>query len=113
MRMRPDEDLKLGKINKIEGLRTDVVNGVGMIAVEWYGSVPEAIRGLEKNTFSGTDYNVPLTVFSTVLSVGFNVWPYLAVFFVAGPPGGIFPAFCLAVWAPAWNLARTLNAPRQ
>jgi hypothetical protein len=80
--------------------------------VEWYGSVSEAIRGLEKNTFSGTDYNVPLTVFSTVLSVGFNVWPYLAVFVVGGPTRWVYLAVCLTLWAAAWNSARTMNAPR-
>jgi len=111
IRMRPDDDLKLGKIIKLAGFRADVVNGVGMIGVEWYGSVHEAIRGLEKNTFSGTDYNVPLTVFSSALSLAFNVWPYLAVFVVSGPTRWIYLAVCLTLWGAAWNSARTMNAP--
>ena len=38
IRMRPDDDLKLGKIIKLAGYRQDVVHGIGMIAVEWYAS---------------------------------------------------------------------------
>ena len=41
IRMRPDDDLKLGKIIKLAGYRQDVVNGTGLIGVEWYASVAE------------------------------------------------------------------------
>lgn len=112
IRMRPDDDLKLGKIIKLAGFRPDVVNGTGLIAVEWYDSVREAIRGLEKNTFSGTDYSVPLTVFSSALSLGFNVWPYLAVFVINGPARWIYLAVCCTLWGAAFNSARSMNARR-
>jgi glycosyltransferase involved in cell wall biosynthesis len=110
IRMRPDDDLKLGKIVKFAGFRQDVVNGTGLISVEWYRSWHEAIRGLEKNTFSGTDYSILLTVVSSAMSLGCNVWPYLGVFVVPGPTRWIYLVACLTLWWAAWMSARGMNA---
>jgi cellulose synthase/poly-beta-1,6-N-acetylglucosamine synthase-like glycosyltransferase len=109
IRMRPDDDLKLGKIIKLAGYRQDVVNGTDMISVEWYGSVREVIQGLEKNAFAGTDYNVFLTVISSAMSLVFNVWPFLAVFIVPSPTCWIYLAVCLTLWYSAWSMARGMN----
>jgi cellulose synthase/poly-beta-1,6-N-acetylglucosamine synthase-like glycosyltransferase len=109
IRMRPDDDLKLGKIVKLAGYRQDVVNGTGLIGVEWYASLAETIRGLEKNAFSGTDYSVFLTVVSSAISLCFNVWPYFAVFVVTGPTRWIYLAVCLTLWWMAWMSARGMN----
>jgi cellulose synthase/poly-beta-1,6-N-acetylglucosamine synthase-like glycosyltransferase len=85
IRMRPDDDMKLGKLVKMNGYRQDLVHGTGLIEVEWYSSVREVIVGLEKNAFSGVDYRIGLTVASSLYSLAFNVWPYLAVWIVPGP----------------------------
>ena len=111
IRMRPDDDLKLGKIIKRAGYRQDVVNGSGMIVVEWYRSVGELIRGLEKNAFAGADYSIPLTVFSSFLSLLFNVWPFLAVFLMPSPTRWIYLAVCITLWSGAWLTARGMRAP--
>ena len=111
IRMRPDDDLKLGKIIKLGGHRQDAINAVGMITVDWYHSTSEMIRGLEKNAFSGTDYNVFLTVFSASLSLLFNVWPYLAVFLVPGPTRWIYAGVCLVLWGMACLAAKNIGAP--
>ena len=76
IRMRPDDDLKLGKIVKLAHHRQDLVDATGMISLEMYRSVGELVHGLEKNAFSGADYSVPLTVFSSLLSLLFGVWPF-------------------------------------
>jgi cellulose synthase/poly-beta-1,6-N-acetylglucosamine synthase-like glycosyltransferase len=109
IRMRPDDDLKLGKIVKLGGYRQDVVNGTGLIGVEWYASLGETIRGLEKNAFSGADYSVSLTVISSAMALLFNVWPYLAVFVVPSPTRWIYLIVCLTVWWIAWMSARGMN----
>jgi hypothetical protein len=109
IRMRPDDDLKLGKIIKLAGYRQDIVHGNGLIGVEWYASVAETIRGLEKNTFSGTDYSVFLTVFSSGLSLLCNVWPFLGVFLVPAPTRWIYAVACLTIWSLAWLSARGMN----
>lgn len=111
IQMRPDDDLKLGKIIKLAGHRQDVVHGQGMIRVEWYQSVAELMQGLEKNAFAGADYSVPLTVFSSGLSLLFNVWPFVAVFVVPGPTRWVYAAVCLTLWLMAWLMALGMKAP--
>lgn len=82
--MRPDDDLKLGKLLKREGHRQDLVFGRGMISVEWYASVREAVRGLEKNAFAGLEYSVAAVLGSTLSLLVLGVWPFLAVWVTDG-----------------------------
>jgi glycosyltransferase involved in cell wall biosynthesis len=109
IRMRPDDDLKLGKIVKLAHYRQDLVDATGMLSLEMYRSVGELIRGLEKNAFSGADYNVSLTVFSSLLSLLFLVWPYFAVFIVSGSARWVYVTVCLSLWLMAWGSARTMK----
>ena len=60
--LRPDDDLKLGKIIKRGGFRQNVAYAPEFLVVEWYASLGEAIRGLEKNTFAGCDYRVGMVL---------------------------------------------------
>ena len=109
--MRPDDDLKLGKIIKAAGYQQDLVDSNGLLSLEMYGSVRELIHGLEKNMFSGTDYNVPLTVFSSLLSLACNVWPFIALFFIPPPTFWLYVAVCLTLWATALGSARVMQVP--
>jgi len=111
IRMRPDDDLKLGKIIKRAGHRQDVVHGTGLITVEWYASLAELLSGLEKNTFSTLDYNPWLNALTSVPPLMFNVWPYVAVFVVPGPARWINLAVCLLLWWMAIATARAMRAP--
>jgi cellulose synthase/poly-beta-1,6-N-acetylglucosamine synthase-like glycosyltransferase len=111
IRMRPDDDLKLGKILKLSGQRQHLLHGTGLISVEWYRTVDELVRGLEKNAFAGADYRVGLTVFSSLLSLLFNVWPFLAVFVVSGPARWLYLVVCLALWFMAWLMAVGMRLP--
>jgi glycosyltransferase involved in cell wall biosynthesis len=110
IRMRPDDDLKLGKIIKLAGHRQDFVDCTGLLSVEMYPSVRELVRGLEKNSFSVAEYSVPLTVLSTLLLLLFFVWPFVAVFVVHGPTRWIYLAACLSMLAMAWGSARAMRA---
>jgi hypothetical protein len=49
--MRPDDDIKLGKLVKKRGFHQDVVYGRDLIIVDWYASPGELIDGLMKNAF--------------------------------------------------------------
>ena len=109
--MRPDDDLKLGKIVKLNGYRQDLVHGIGMISVEWYGSLSEMIRGLEKNAFAAAEYSIWFTVFSSMLSLLFNVWPFIGMFVVPAPLCWIYLAIALSLLLMAWFAARGMNAP--
>lgn len=77
--LRPDDDLKLGKIIKRAGYRQNVAYAPEFLAVEWYASLGEAIRGLEKNTFAGCDYRVGVVLGGVVVQLIFGLWPYLAL----------------------------------
>ena len=77
--MRPDDDVKLGKVLKLSGARQQLADGRGIIAVAWYDSLGEMIRGLRKNMFAGIDYSVPMLLLATVATLLLNVWPFVAL----------------------------------
>jgi len=84
IRLRPDDDIKLGKIIKKGGFRQDVAYAPEFLAVEWYASVSEAVKGLEKNAFSGADYSIPLVLCGAILHTLCSVWPFAALFLTSG-----------------------------
>lgn len=92
IRMRPDDDIKLGKIIKRAGFRQDVTFAPEFLSVEWYSSLPDVIRGLEKNAFSGADYNVALVLFGAFFHATCSVWPYVAIFVTSGATRAVYAA---------------------
>jgi glycosyltransferase involved in cell wall biosynthesis len=82
--MRPDDDVKLGKILKRAGYRQEMILGMGLLSVEWYSSLRELIDGLMKNTFAGIDYSVPKSIGAGLTVLLFNVWPFVALFVLRG-----------------------------
>jgi glycosyltransferase involved in cell wall biosynthesis len=104
--MRPDDDLKLGKLMKKHGFRQEFVFGLGALRVEWYASIRELIQGLMKNAFSGVDYRVWVVVVSTVMQLLTLVWPFLALFLTSGATRWLNLAAVLVLLALCW-----INAP--
>lgn len=90
--MRPDDDLKLGKLLKRAGHRQEVLVGRGLVSVEWYPSLGEAVRGLEKNSFAALEYSVPAVVGSVLAMLLLNVWPFVAALVVEGPARWLYAA---------------------
>jgi glycosyltransferase involved in cell wall biosynthesis len=90
IRLRPDDDIKLGKIIKKGGFRSDVAYGPDFLSVEWYSSLGEVIKGLEKNAFSGCDYRISLAAIGIIFHLLATVWPYLAIFLTGGITRGIY-----------------------
>jgi hypothetical protein len=84
IRMRPDDDLMLGKLLKKCGARQDLAFGTGLIHVEWYATLGEAARGLEKNTFAGAGYSVWKVIGSTLGLLAAYVWPFAALLVTGG-----------------------------
>jgi len=104
--MRPDDDLKLGKLLKKNGFRPEFIFAQGLMRVEWYSSVRELIQGLMKNAFSGVDYRVWVVALSTVFQLIFLVWPFLAVFLTSGPTRWLNLGSALVLVGLCW-----INAP--
>jgi glycosyltransferase involved in cell wall biosynthesis len=84
IRLRPDDDIKLGKILKKGGFHQGAAYAPEFLAVEWYPSISEAIRGLEKNAFSGADYNIPVVICGGIVHSLCSVWPFMALFLTSG-----------------------------
>jgi hypothetical protein len=84
IRMRPDDDLKLGKLVKLHGLRQGFVSATGHVRVEWYHTLGGAVRGLRKNAFSGVEYQLWAVVLSTTFHLLLFCWPFLALLLTGG-----------------------------
>ena len=82
--MRPDDDMRLGKLVKKNGYKQNVLFGEGMLRVEWYSSVREMIIGLSKNFFAGANYNVIIVLGWSVCLFMVFVFPLIAVFVTSG-----------------------------
>jgi glycosyltransferase involved in cell wall biosynthesis len=92
VKLRPDDDVMLGKILKQNGSQQEIVDARGDVEVEWYSSLPEAIDGLMKNAFSGLRYSVLRLMAASVFLFGMNVLPFLAIFFTRGTTQLLFGA---------------------
>ncbi|MDB5062129.1 MAG: glycosyltransferase [Mucilaginibacter sp.] len=68
IRLRPDDDLKLGYTIKKHGLRSDALSGEHYICLEWYKSISQFINGLMKNAFAVTDYNVTRVIVGMIIT---------------------------------------------
>ena len=82
--LRPDDDLRFGKLVKDDGYRQDVLNGRGMVTLEWYRSVAELIDGLMKNMFAGMGYRVSLVIAATLAALVMHIWPWIGVWVTGG-----------------------------
>ncbi|HEX5727685.1 MAG TPA: glycosyltransferase family 2 protein [Longimicrobiaceae bacterium] len=82
--LRPDDDMKLGKLVKKHGFRSAFADAAELLSVEWYRTLGELVRGLRKNGFAGVDYRLSLVVLGTVGQLTMFFWPFVAVFVTAG-----------------------------
>lgn len=82
--LRPDDDVKLGKLLKRAGFRTELFTGVEALECQWHFSLSSCLRGLEKSVLPGFDYNLWLAAFAFSMNLAFHALPFFLVFF-AGP----------------------------
>jgi len=83
--LRPDDDMMLAKLIKRARFHADVLLGMEMIEVQWYASLGDLVRGLEKNAFAGLNYEIPAVIASLLLQLSLQVWPFIAVLVTSGP----------------------------
>ncbi len=110
--MRPDDDVKLGKIIKHGGYCQRILSGAGMIRVPWYSSVGELVSGMEKNAFSGVDYRITMVVLATAALLVVDVWPFFAIWILAGPARYLYLATVLTLLGHALQTAVQLRQSR-
>jgi len=90
IRLRPDDDLRLGRLLKRRGFRQEALFGADDVAVEWYPDVSTAVKGLEKNAFAGMGYSVWRVAGLVIALLVTNVMPFAALPFVTGAPRVLF-----------------------
>ncbi|MFN8006502.1 MAG: glycosyltransferase family 2 protein [Terriglobia bacterium] len=93
--MRPDDDMKLGKLVKKMGFSQGFLMGNRLISVEWYSSVKNLIQGMMKNSFAGVNYRVSLVIAATLGQLVIFVWPFIAVLLARGPSRWVYLAIIL------------------
>ncbi|KIL49007.1 hypothetical protein KP77_22180 [Jeotgalibacillus alimentarius] len=80
IRLRPDDDLQLGIRIKKKGFKQRMATAKTMLRVEWYPSLNEAFKGLEKNAFAGLHYSYFFTLFAMCGVFTSQILPFIAVF---------------------------------
>ncbi len=82
--LRPDDDLQLGRHLRQAGFRQELLWGLGTSHVEWYHSIGEMIRGLEKNMFAGFHYRISETLLACTGVFFLNIYPAIGSFTASG-----------------------------
>ncbi|MEN0052240.1 MAG: glycosyltransferase family 2 protein [Mucilaginibacter sp.] len=67
IKLRPDDDLKLGSIIKSAGLKQGVLGGSKYVCLEWYKNMKEFTNGLLKNSFAYSGYSLAKSIASTLM----------------------------------------------
>lgn len=109
--MRPDDDVKLGKLVKKNGFASDLAVGAEHVSVEWYHSLAEVVRGLRKNGFAGVDYRLSIVLFATVSMLVFFVGPFVAVWVTQGWTRVLYAVAAGSMLATYAGAAREQRAP--
>ena len=93
----PDDDMMIAKFAKKQGFKCDVLAGIGLLNFEWYSSVGELTRGLEKNFFARFEYSIPRAIAGTLLFLWLLLGP--TVLLVLALDGGVWAAAAVAALA--------------
>jgi hypothetical protein len=111
IRMRPDDDLKLGKILKVAGFRPDFVDARDLLSLEMYPTVSVLVRAMEKNAFAGVDYSPTAMIVGSAVAFFCGAWPFIGVLVVPGMARWIYAVVCLSLWLLAAGGTRVTRAP--
>lgn len=106
--MRPDDDLQLGRQVKRARLRQRLASGTHHISVEWYHSLKDAVRGLEKNIFSGFSYRLSIAALGVIGQLALFLFPFAGVVLASGWAAAGFGASILLMLAVYFLLIRSI-----
>ena len=95
--LRPDDDIQLGRLIKEKGFRQQSMNGRDLIAVEWYATWGECLRGLEKNIFAVFHYDIRFSIGMTLFFVLVHIIPFVFLFVSHGLAQFFFGFTCVVL----------------
>jgi glycosyltransferase involved in cell wall biosynthesis len=116
------DDIKLGKLIKMDGFRSGVAVSEEYVKLRWQDGFLNLIHGLTKNLFAGFGFKVRDVILPILAIFLLSIFPSLALFFMKGPAllacaaAVIAPAVVQGVlvretYKPAWyGLAHPLGA---
>jgi len=107
--MRPDDDVRLGKLLKDAGFRQDLRHAPDALRVTWYGSVGEFVRGLEKNVLAGLDYRGALGLAGLAFLLAIEMLPWIVL---AAGDGAARAAAAAAIAIAMLSMAAILHVAR-
>lgn len=107
--MRPDDDVRLGKLLKDAGFRQDLRHAPEALRVTWYGSVGEFVRGLEKNVLAGLDYRGALGLAGLAFLLAIELLPWIVL---AAGEGAARTAAAAAIATAMLSIAAILHVAR-
>ena len=110
IRLRPDDDLRLGRLLKSRGATTAVWRSAGTVQVDWYPSIRGLIHGMEKNSFAALDYRVGAAV-ASVAGQLLHAAAFLVPFWVTGPLRVVVILDLAVVIAASAVAARVVRQP--
>lgn len=130
LRLQVIEDVHLGRLVKSQGKRQYCVLGQELIKVKWFEGLRGCVKGLEKNSYAGLNYDLsfalaaipmvalPFWLPITLFALGLHSWALglLCFFFLAGItipascrlPRWVGLAFPLAALVLAFTFARSV-----
>lgn len=107
--LRPDEDYQLGRLVKLTGHRSDLIRAESGVRCEWYPSVRDLVRGMEKNLFAFRDYRISAVLVQTVGLLWTGIAPFVlgvALAPVDAFAAALFAASAMVAWGFATGVAR-------
>ncbi len=78
------DDMKLGKIIKRSGFRSGVCIAQDTVVVRWHEGLGNLVRGVTKNFFAGSGYNLGFVALGMTCVLLLNVAPFFGVLFGHG-----------------------------
>jgi glycosyltransferase involved in cell wall biosynthesis len=78
------DDMKLGKLVKMAGLRSGVAVAQNYVSVAWHLGLGNLVRGVEKNFFAGAQFRVSVAAAQILGLLAMNVFPFAGLLFGHG-----------------------------
>jgi glycosyltransferase involved in cell wall biosynthesis len=78
------DDMKLGKIVKMSGLRSGVAVAQNYVSVAWHLGLGNLVRGVEKNFFAGAQFRISVVAWQVLGLLVMNVLPFAGMIFGHG-----------------------------
>lgn len=82
--LQPLDDLMLGKLVKVSGLKQGCLFSDGLVSVEWYPTLKALIQGFTKNSFAFFDYSLVKVILTLMITFILSIFPVWALFFTTG-----------------------------